>query len=98
MGTAARTLADRAIVTSDNPRGEDPHDIIRRIVDDSTGEAELVVEADRRTAIHLALAGAVSGDVVVVAGKGHEQGQEAGGVVTPFDDRDVVRELLGHSA
>ena len=98
MGTAARTLADVAIVTSDNPRGEDPHDIIRRIVEDSTGDAELIVEADRRAAIDAALAAAGEGDVVVVAGKGHEQGQEAEGVVRPFDDRDVVRELLGGAA
>lgn len=94
MGTAARTLADVAVVTSDNPRGEDPHDIIRRIVDDSAGGAELIIEPDRRAAIAVALASAGAGDVVVVAGKGHEQGQETAGVVTPFDDRDVVRELL----
>ena len=94
MGTAARTLADVAVVTSDNPRGEDPHDIIRRIVDDSAGGAELIIEPDRRAAIASALASADADDVVVVAGKGHEQGQETAGVVTPFDDRDVVRELL----
>lgn len=97
MGTAARTLADVAIVTSDNPRGEDPHDIIREIVADSQGHAELIVEPDRRAAIEIALSAAAPGDVVVVAGKGHEQGQDIAGVITPFDDRDVVREILGGS-
>ena len=89
---AARELADTVIVTSDNPRSEDPGSIIEEILE-GTG-TDVVIDPDRRTAIETAIAGAEPGDVVVIAGKGHEQGQEAGGVVTPFDDRDVVRELL----
>ena len=94
MGAVARTLADVAVVTSDNPRSEDPDAIIAEIVAGAVGPAELVVEADRRAAIAWALARGDKGDVVVIAGKGHEQGQERNGVVTPFDDRDVARAAL----
>jgi UDP-N-acetylmuramoyl-L-alanyl-D-glutamate--2,6-diaminopimelate ligase len=95
MGAVARALADVAVVTSDNPRSEDPEAIVAEIlVGAGSGPAELLVEVDRRAAIARALAGAVAGDVVVIAGKGHEQGQERDGVVTPFDDRDVARETL----
>lgn len=94
MGDAARTLADVAVVTSDNPRSEDPEAIIADIVGGEGGPAELVVEPDRRRAIAAAIARAARGDVIVVAGKGHEQGQERDGVVTPFDDRTVAREIL----
>ena len=96
MGAIARGLADIAIVTSDNPRSEDPDAIIAEIVAGATaGPAELVVQADRRAAITLAAERAGAGDVVVVAGKGHERGQERNGVVSPFDDREVAREVLG---
>jgi UDP-N-acetylmuramoyl-L-alanyl-D-glutamate--2,6-diaminopimelate ligase len=95
MGAIARGLADLAIVTSDNPRSEDPEAIIAEIVAGADGNGELVVQADRRAAIALAAERASSGDVVVVAGKGHERGQERNGVVSPFDDRDVAREVLG---
>jgi len=96
MGAIGRALADLCIVTSDNPRSEDPEAIIRDIVAGATsGPAELQVQADRREAIAGAIAVAAPGDVVLIAGKGHESGQEAGGVVTPFDDRDVAREVLG---
>src|SRR5207245_6929559 len=78
MGRAAAELADRVIVTSDNPRSEDPETIIAAILEGAPG-AE--VEPDRAAAIELALAGADDGDVVVIAGKGHEQGQEIGGTV-----------------
>jgi UDP-N-acetylmuramoyl-L-alanyl-D-glutamate--2,6-diaminopimelate ligase len=99
MGAVARGLADVAVVTSDNPRGEDPEAIIAEIVAGTAGAAgELVVEADRRAAIGLAIERAQRGDVVVIAGKGHEQGQERDGVVTPFDDRRVAREILGEGA
>ncbi|MGD9571782.1 MAG: UDP-N-acetylmuramoyl-L-alanyl-D-glutamate--2,6-diaminopimelate ligase [Thermoleophilia bacterium] len=94
MGDVTRRLADVAVVTSDNPRSEDPEAIIADIVAGDGGPAELVVEPDRRSAIALAITRAGRGDVVVVAGKGHEQGQERNGVVTPFDDRDVAREIL----
>jgi UDP-N-acetylmuramoyl-L-alanyl-D-glutamate--2,6-diaminopimelate ligase len=91
MGRIAAHLADRAILTSDNPRSEDPQAIIDEVL---AGAPELEVEPDRRAAIELALAGARDGDVVVIAGKGHEQGQEIAGVVYPFDDRAVTREVL----
>ena len=94
MGDMARRLSDVAVVTSDNPRSEDPEAIIADIVAGDGGPAELVVEPDRRRAIAVAIGRAGRGDVVVVAGKGHEQGQERDGVVTPFDDREVAREIL----
>jgi UDP-N-acetylmuramoyl-L-alanyl-D-glutamate--2,6-diaminopimelate ligase len=93
MGEAARRLADRVIVTSDNPRSEDPEAIIDEIMVGAGPDAEREVE--RRRAIELAVEGAEPGDVVVIAGKGHEQGQEfAAGRKEPFDDRAVAREAL----
>ena len=91
MGRIAAERADVAIVTSDNPRNEDPDAIISEIV---AGAADLEVEPDRRAAIELAVGRARHGDVVVIAGKGHEQGQEIGGRKLPFDDREVAREVL----
>ncbi|HET8605735.1 MAG TPA: UDP-N-acetylmuramoyl-L-alanyl-D-glutamate--2,6-diaminopimelate ligase [Gaiellaceae bacterium] len=91
MGRIAYELCDRAILTSDNPRSEDPLAIIEEVL---AGAPALEIEPDRRAAIELALADARDGDVVVIAGKGHEQGQEVAGVVHPFDDREVARELL----
>jgi UDP-N-acetylmuramoyl-L-alanyl-D-glutamate--2,6-diaminopimelate ligase len=90
MGAVVRRLADAAIVTSDNPRSEDPAAIIA----DITAGFDMDVEPDRRTAIERAVAMAGPADVVVVAGKGHEQGQEQAGRVIPFDDREVAREAL----
>ena len=92
MGRVASELADVAIVTSDNPRSEDPRAIIEEIVAGAAGRLE--VEPDRRRAIELALDQAQPGDVVVIAGKGHEQGQEFADRKLPFDDREVARELL----
>jgi UDP-N-acetylmuramoyl-L-alanyl-D-glutamate--2,6-diaminopimelate ligase len=92
MGRIANELADVAIVTSDNPRSEDPAAIIDEVL--AGAGAGLEVEPDRAVAIGRALALAGDGDVVVVAGKGHEQGQEFAGRVVPFDDREVVREAL----
>jgi UDP-N-acetylmuramoyl-L-alanyl-D-glutamate--2,6-diaminopimelate ligase len=93
MGEIARRLADRVIVTSDNPRSEDPEAIIAEILQGS-GHG-VIHNADRQAAIAQALAGAGPGDVVVIAGKGHEQGQEfAGGRKIPFDDVTVAREIL----
>jgi UDP-N-acetylmuramoyl-L-alanyl-D-glutamate--2,6-diaminopimelate ligase len=85
------------VVTSDNPRSEEPGAIIAEILagvpDSDQGEIE--VEPDRRAAIALAFGAAAPGDTVVIAGKGHEQGQElAGGRKIPFDDREVAREEL----
>jgi UDP-N-acetylmuramoyl-L-alanyl-D-glutamate--2,6-diaminopimelate ligase len=91
MGRAAVDGADLAILTSDNPRSEDPLAILAEMSADAPGA---LVEPDRRVAIELAVARAKPGDTVVVAGKGHETGQEAGGVVTHFDDREVLREAL----
>jgi UDP-N-acetylmuramoyl-L-alanyl-D-glutamate--2,6-diaminopimelate ligase len=91
MGRIATELADRVIVTSDNPRTEDPDAIIAEII---AGAPAAEVEPDRAAAIELALAGADEGDVVVIAGKGHEQGQEIGDVVIPFDDRAVATDVL----
>jgi UDP-N-acetylmuramoyl-L-alanyl-D-glutamate--2,6-diaminopimelate ligase len=93
MGEIAARLADRVIVTSDNPRSEDPEAIIREILVGAGSGVEH--DADRRRAIASAIAGARSGDVVVIAGKGHEQGQEfEGGRKIPFDDVTVAREAL----
>jgi UDP-N-acetylmuramoyl-L-alanyl-D-glutamate--2,6-diaminopimelate ligase len=97
MGGIARQLADRVIVTSDNPRSEDPEAIIEQILAGSGSDVEHLV--DRREAIELAISGAQAGDVVVIAGKGHEQGQEfEGGRKIPFDDATVVREALRGAA
>ena len=97
MGRAAAELSDVAVVTSDNPRSEDPAAIIEQIeagIDDRA-PAEVAVEQDRRAAIAIALGRAGEGDTVVIAGKGHEQGQEfEDGRKIPFDDRDVAREEL----
>ena len=95
MGEIAARLADVLVVTDDNPRGEDPAAIRAEILAGTReGAAEVVEVGDRRAAIHEALGRARAGDVVLVAGKGHETGQEVGGVVLPFDDRDVVRAEL----
>ncbi|HEY6638444.1 MAG TPA: UDP-N-acetylmuramoyl-L-alanyl-D-glutamate--2,6-diaminopimelate ligase [Solirubrobacterales bacterium] len=97
MGRAAAELSDLAVVTSDNPRSEDPAAIIKQIEAgiDEDAPAEVVVDQDRRAAIALALERAGEGDTVVIAGKGHEQGQEfEDGRKIPFDDRDVAREEL----
>ena len=93
MGAIASRLADRFIITSDNPRGEDPASIARAVMAGvGGGSAEL--ELDRRRAISAALAGARPDDVVIVAGRGHETTQIIGGRALPFDDATVVRELL----
>ena len=93
MGRIAGELADVAIVTSDNPRSEDPDAIIAELV--AGMDASPIAETDRRAAIERAVGLADEGDVVVIAGKGHEQGQEfAGGHKIPFDDVAVAREAL----
>jgi UDP-N-acetylmuramoyl-L-alanyl-D-glutamate--2,6-diaminopimelate ligase len=95
MGRAATSSADLSILTTDNPRSEDPMEILREV----TGGADLgggayVVEPDRRRAIALALGQARPGDAVVIAGKGHETVQELGDRTLAFDDRAVAREEL----
>jgi UDP-N-acetylmuramoyl-L-alanyl-D-glutamate--2,6-diaminopimelate ligase len=95
MGAIAARRADAAIVTSDNPRSEDPDAIIAEILAGIEERSGVEVEADRRAAIRRAVGLAEPGDVVVIAGKGHEQGQEfAGGRKEPFDDVAVAREAL----
>jgi UDP-N-acetylmuramoyl-L-alanyl-D-glutamate--2,6-diaminopimelate ligase len=96
MGEIAGRLSDVPVVTSDNPRSEDPEAIIEQILTGMEGHRDgLVVEADRRLAIRAAIGLAEAGDIVVIAGKGHEQGQEfEGGRKLPFDDREVAREEL----
>jgi len=95
MGRACAERADKLVVTSDNPRSEDPLKIIDAILAGITADAQVFVEPDRRKAIHFALANAAAGDVVVIAGKGHETTQEIAGVKYPFDDREVVRGFVG---
>jgi UDP-N-acetylmuramoyl-L-alanyl-D-glutamate--2,6-diaminopimelate ligase len=97
MGRIASELADRVIVTSDNPRSEQPEAIIDQILAGAVTEVEH--NPDRREAIAAAIQGAAEGDVVVIAGKGHEQGQEfEGGRKVPFDDATVAREVLRSAA
>ena len=98
MGEACAKFADRLVVTSDNPRSEDPLKIIdailvgvNRTLEQSEQSNNVFVEPDRAKAIALALSRAGEGDVVVIAGKGHETTQEIKGVKHPFDDREVVR-------
>jgi UDP-N-acetylmuramoyl-L-alanyl-D-glutamate--2,6-diaminopimelate ligase len=93
MGAAAARLADVAIVTDDNPRSEDPAAIRAAVLAACPGGREI---GDRAKAIAEALNGLASGDVLAVAGKGHEQGQTVGNTVIPFDDVDVVRQLVRH--
>jgi UDP-N-acetylmuramoyl-L-alanyl-D-glutamate--2,6-diaminopimelate ligase len=92
MGRAA-SGADVVIVTSDNPRSEDPDTIIEQVLNGVDNPAVVRI-SDRKEAIATALGSAVAGDIVLVLGKGHETGQEIDGVVHPFDDRSLVRELL----
>jgi UDP-N-acetylmuramoyl-L-alanyl-D-glutamate--2,6-diaminopimelate ligase len=95
MGEIGARLADVCLVTSDNPRSEDPEAIIAEILAGTGGAANVTSDPDRRASIHRAVALAEPGDVVVIAGKGHEQGQEfAGGRKEPFDDVTVAREAL----
>ena len=93
MGAVSAENADVTIITSDNPRSEAPDAIIAEILAGAGSEAQTIV--DRREAIAHAIGLAQAGDVVVIAGKGHEQGQEfADGVKVPFDDVEVAREAL----
>ena len=101
MGKLAGTLAQVAVVTSDNPRKEDPKAIIDEILagmdasHDPEIKAEIHIEPDRRKAIAIAIMLAMPGDIILIAGKGHEDYQIVGDTVLPFDDRLVARELLG---
>jgi UDP-N-acetylmuramoyl-L-alanyl-D-glutamate--2,6-diaminopimelate ligase len=92
MGRAAGE-ADLAVLTSDNPRSEDPDQILSQVAAGASG-AEIIIEVDRRRAIEHAIGAAEPGDVVLILGKGHETGQEIGDRILPFDDRQVAREIL----
>lgn len=99
MGAAAARLADTAVLTSDNPRSEDPLAILATMLEGAASvpaheRGEVQVFEDRAAAIAAAVARAQPGDTVLVAGKGHEQGQDIAGVVRPFDDRQVLREAI----
>ena len=103
MGAAAARLADVAIFTSDNPRSEDPLGILDEMLHGVLGvphgeRARLIIEPDRAAAIDLAVAMAGKGDVVLVAGKGHETGQYVGETVLPFDDAEVTAAALARHA
>ncbi len=95
MGAIAAAAADILVVTDDNPRGEEPSAIRAELLAGTReGSAEVLEVGDRRAAIREALLRARGGDVVLVAGKGHETGQEVAGVVHPFDDREVARRII----
>ncbi len=103
MGAAAASLADVAILTSDNPRSEDPLAILAAMLDGVLSvpqeeRARVILEPDRAAAISLAVSLAAPGDVIVVAGKGHETGQYVAGTVLPFDDRQVTATALRRRA
>jgi UDP-N-acetylmuramoyl-L-alanyl-D-glutamate--2,6-diaminopimelate ligase len=94
MGRIARELADRVVITSDNPRSEEPRAIVDEIVAGIADRSNVVVDVERRSAIRRAIVEANAGDVIVVAGKGHETYQIVGDVTGHFDDRDEVRAAL----
>lgn len=99
MGAAAARFADVAVLTSDNPRSEDPLAILAAMFEGAVSvppaeRGAVLVDADRAAAIAAAVALARPGDTVLVAGKGHEQGQDTAGVVRPFDDREVLRAAI----
>ncbi|MGD9888688.1 MAG: UDP-N-acetylmuramoyl-L-alanyl-D-glutamate--2,6-diaminopimelate ligase [Halothiobacillaceae bacterium] len=97
MGQVAAELADWVIVTDDNPRDEDADAIVQDILAGMAQREHIVVERDRRRAIAHALAEATPEDIILIAGKGHEDYQEIGSVRYPYSDRDTVRELLGEA-
>jgi UDP-N-acetylmuramoyl-L-alanyl-D-glutamate--2,6-diaminopimelate ligase len=92
MGEAAAANADRLIVTDDNPRSEDPAAIRGAILAGAPGAEEI---GDRRRAIRTAVSGLKRGDILLIAGKGHETGQTIGDTVLPFSDQDEARQALG---
>ncbi|MXZ00033.1 UDP-N-acetylmuramoyl-L-alanyl-D-glutamate--2,6-diaminopimelate ligase [Candidatus Poribacteria bacterium] len=94
MGNISAQIADYSVITSDNPRTEDPDAIITQIVSNLPHDAKYVCISGRRDAIHHAIATAKSGDVVVIAGKGHEDYQEINGKKFPFDDRVIAADFL----
>ncbi|GAB3688501.1 UDP-N-acetylmuramoyl-L-alanyl-D-glutamate--2,6-diaminopimelate ligase [Actinocorallia lasiicapitis] len=99
MGEASARLADVVVLTNDNPRSEDPLTIVQAMIEGvlkvpESERAELIVHLDRAAAIREAVSRAAAGDVLVVAGKGHEQGQYVAGRVIPFDDREILAQTI----
>jgi len=94
MGAAAAARADLCVVTSDNPRTEEPRSIVDMILPGTASAKEALVEVDRRAAIGLALARASAGDTVLIAGKGHEDYQILGTTKIHFDDREEARAAI----
>jgi UDP-N-acetylmuramoyl-L-alanyl-D-glutamate--2,6-diaminopimelate ligase len=94
MGGVAEAWAQHVVLTSDNPRGEDALSIAKDVLSGVKDVQKVKVELDRRGAIALAIEGAQSQDVVLLAGKGHEQTQEVDGVKSPFNDAQVARQTL----
>ena len=95
MGEAVARLSDVAVLTSDNPRHEEPEAIMADVMPGLAGAAEVVAEADRRRAIEKGLSLLRPGDALLIAGKGHESTQQIGAVKHPFSDQQTVREILG---
>ena len=98
MGRAAELLADDVFVTSDNPRDESANKIIDDVIAGLEMPGKATIEPDRATAIQQAIANCRPGDVVLVAGKGHETWQEIGGLKIPFSDETTIRDALGDAA
>jgi UDP-N-acetylmuramoyl-L-alanyl-D-glutamate--2,6-diaminopimelate ligase len=94
MGAIAEKIADRVVVTSDNPRFESPQAIIEEILTGFSSLQNTHVEINRRMAIAYALENSAAGDTILIAGKGHEDYQDIQGVKYPFDDRTIVNEML----
>lgn len=94
MGRVASRGSDLVVLTSDNPRGEDPGAILAEVRAGVDAGPEVVERTDRREAIEFALRSARGGDIVLIAGKGHETEQITGAVRRPFDDRQVAKEVL----
>jgi UDP-N-acetylmuramoyl-L-alanyl-D-glutamate--2,6-diaminopimelate ligase len=94
MGKIAQDFADQVVITSDNPRSEDPREIVDMIVQGMLQSNQIHIELDRRRAIAYAIRQSKTGDTILIAGKGHEDYQDIGGVKNPFDDRTVVREII----
>ena len=98
MGEAAEGSADLSVVTSDNPRAEDPEEIIRQILAGYKNPEKALVEVDRTKAIGRAIALGEPGDIVLIAGKGHEKTQIFAHQTIPYDDVEVAKEALQKSA
>ena len=98
MAAVAESLADRVVVTTDNPRGEAPQDIFKDMLAGMSSPGDALVITDRRAAIRQAILESHSGDIVLVAGKGHETYQESNGQRVPFSDEAAVRDVLEAAA